>query len=221
VYAPPPPQPPRRSSGVVALIASLAVLAVVAIAVVVVVLVRSGDEQPQGQGPAVTTAAAATTGPSAAKTDAQVGPVDSCLIGNWKQTQYSALFDFSDVTVGGKAVGEVKLSGKGRTWRIKVDGTAVEDFSGARYTGKTTDGKTIDATFAGSNQWTLKTANGELLFTSTGSTVAITVSVDGKQALHQDVTPHNNPQPYKCGKNSWTAKSLTDEDASTQYDRMD
>jgi hypothetical protein len=216
----PAPQPPRRNSGVVALIASLAVLAVVAIAVVVVVLVRSGDEPPQTPGPASTTAAAAAPAPpSAAKTDTQVGPVDSCLIGNWRQTQYSALFDLSDVTSGGKALGQVKLSGKGRTWQIKVDGTAVEDFSGAAYTGKTTGGQTVTMAFTGSNRWTLKTANQEILFTSTGSTVAMTVSVDGKQALHEDVAPHNNPQPYECGKNSWSATSLTDPDAGTKYER--
>ncbi|WP_426505230.1 hypothetical protein ACPPVO_46585 [Dactylosporangium sp. McL0621] len=216
-YAPaPPPVPPRRNSGLIALIASLAVLAVVAIAVVVVVVVRKDDPAPQGQGPAATTAAA----PSAGRTDAQVGPVDSCLVGNWKQTQYSALFDLSSVTVGGKKMGETKLSGGGRTWKISVDGKGTEDWSGARYTGRTDDGHDVEATFTGKNEWDLKTANHEILFTSTGSTVTITVDVDGKQALNNTVEPHNNPQPYECGKNSWTAKSLTDPNANTVYDRV-
>jgi hypothetical protein len=211
------PQPPRRSSGLIALIASLAVLAVVAIAVVVVVVVRrdepASDTQPVAASPAPT-AAAPTTGA------AQVGPVDSCLVGNWKQAQYSALFDLSDVTVGGKPLGQVNLSGGGRTWKITVDGKGVEDFSQTKYSGQTADGHKVDATFTGANQWELKTANHEILFTSTGSTVKMTVAVDGKATEPETVEPHNNPQPYECGSNQWTAKSLTDANAGTVYKRV-
>jgi len=217
-FQPSPPPPPRRGSGLIALIASLAVLAVVAIAVVIVVLVRRGEPEGQGQGPAA--AATGAPAPSAGRTEAQVGPVDSCLVGNWKQTQYSALFDLSSVTLGGRKMGETKLSGGGRTWKINVDGKATEDWNAARYTGRTDDGHSVEATFTGKNEWDLKTAEHEILFTSTGSTVAITITVDGKEALHNTVEPHNNPQPYECGKNSWTAKSLTDPNANTVYDRM-
>ncbi|WP_433206768.1 hypothetical protein ACQP00_40115 [Dactylosporangium sp. CS-047395] len=210
-----PPPPPRRSSGLIALIASLAVLAVVAVAVVVVVVVRGkGDEPPVASVPATTAASPAATA------NAQVGPVDSCLIGNWKQSQYSALFDLSDVTIGGKPLGQVNLSGGGRTWKITVDGKGVEDFSQTKYSGQTADGHKVDATFTGANQWELKTANHEILFTSTGSDVQMTVAVDGKATAPEKVEPHNNPQPYECGSNQWTAKSLTDANAGTVYKRV-
>jgi hypothetical protein len=211
---PQPPVPPRRNSALIALVASLGVLAVVAVAVVIVVMLRRGDEQPSA-GPATTTAAAATTAP------AQVGPVDSCLVGNWKQTTYSSPFDLSSITLDGKKMGEVNLSGGGRIWRIAVDGKATEDWTNARYTGKTNDGHNVEATFTGKNEWTLKTANNQILFTSTGSNVFITVSVDGKVQLNDSVRPFNNPLPYECSKNSWTAKSLTDPTASTIYQRSD
>jgi hypothetical protein len=214
-----PPMPPRRNSGLIALIASLSVLAVVAVAVVIVVVVRRGDDQPS-VGAATTPAAAATTG-AAATAPAQVGPVDSCLVGNWKQTTYSSPFDLSSITLDGKKMGQVNLSGGGRTWKITVDGKGTEDWSNAQYTGKTADGHNVEATFTGKNEWTLKTANNQILFTSTGSNVFITVTVDGKQQLNQSVKPFNNPLPYECSKNSWTAKSLTDPDASTIYQRTD
>ena len=216
---PQPPAPPRRNSGLIALIASLGVLAVVVVAVVIVVVVRRGDDQPSA-GPAKTTAAAATTG-AATTAPAQVGPVDSCLVGNWKQTTYSSPFDLSSITLDGKKMGQVNLSGGGRTWKITVDGKATEDWSKAQYTGKTADGHNVEATFTGKNEWTLRTANNQILFTSTGSDVFITITVDGKQQLNKSVTPFNNPLPYECSKNSWTAKSLTDPDASTIYQRTD
>ena len=211
---PQPPTPPRRSSGLIALIASLGVLAVITVAVVVVVVVRRGDDQPS--------ATPATSGPGAATTaPAQVGPVDPCLVGNWKQTTYSSPFDLSSITLDGKKMGEVNLSGGGRTWKITVDGKGTEDWSKAQYTGKTADGHNVEATFTGKHEWTLKTASNQILFTSTGSDVFITVTVDGKQQLNQSVKPFNNPLPYECSKNSWTAKSLTDPNASTIYQRTD
>jgi hypothetical protein len=181
---------------------------------VIVVMLRRGDDQPSA-GPVTTTGAAATTAPG------QVGPVDSCLVGNWKQMTYSAPFDLSSITLDGKKMGEVNLSGGGRTWRIAVDGKATEDWTKARYTGKTDDGHNVEATFTGKNEWTLKTANNQILFTSTGSNVFIIVSVDGKVQLNDSVRPFNNPLPYECSKNSWTAKSLTDPTASTIYQRSD
>ena len=130
-------------------------------------------------------------------------------------------FDLSSITLDGKKMGEVNLSGSGRTWKITVEGKGTEDWSKAQYTGKTADGHNVVATFTGKNEWTLKTADNQILFTSTGSDVFITVTVDGKQQLHQSVKPFNNPLPYECSKNSWTAKSLTDPDASTIYQRTD
>lgn len=211
---PQPPVPPRHNSGLIALIASLGVLAVVAVAIVVVTVVRRSDDQPSA-GPTTTTSGAATTAP------APVGPVDSCLVGNWKQTTYSSPFDLSSITLDGKKMGEVNLSGSGRTWKITVDGKGTEDWSKAQYTGRTADGHNVTATFTGKNEWTLKTANNQILFTSTGSDVFITITVDGKQQLNQSVKPFNNPLPYECSTNSWTAKSLTDPDANTIYQRAD
>ena len=209
------PMPPRRNSGLIAFIASLGVLAVVAVAIVIVAVVRRSDDQPSA-GPTTTTpSGAATTAP------APVGPVDSCLVGNWRQTTYSSPFDLSDITLDGKKMGEVNLSGSGRTWKITVDGKGTEDWSKAQYTGRTTDGHNVVATFTGKSEWTLKTANNQILFTSTGSDVFITITVDGKQQLNESVNPFNNPLPYECSKNSWTAKSLTDPDANTIYQRTD
>lgn len=211
---PQPPMPPRHNSGLIALIASLGVLAVVAVAIVIVAVVRRSDDQPSA-GPTTTTSGAATTAP------APVGPVDSCLVGNWKQTTYSSPFDLSSITLDGKKMGEVNLSGSGRTWKITVDGKGTEDWSKAQYTGRTADGHNVVATFTGKSEWTLKTANNQILFTSTGSDVFITITVDGKQQLNDSVKPFNNPLPYECSKNSWTAKSLTDPDANTIYQRTD
>ncbi|MFB9445004.1 hypothetical protein Dvina_40190 [Dactylosporangium vinaceum] len=216
---PPAPRPPRRSGSLIVLLASLGVLAIVAVAVVIVVVVQKKDGpagEPKGQGPAATSAASA---PSA--TPAQVGPVDSCLIGNWRQTTYRSEIDLSSITLDGRKLGDVVVSGDGRTWKIGVDGKATEDFSKAVYRGRTDTGKAVEVSFTGKNEWDLKTADHQILFTSTGSTVAMTVKIDGANPVTDTVAPHNNPQPYECSKNSWTAKSLTDENASTVYTRAD
>lgn len=199
------PPPPRRNTGAVALIASLAVLAVLVIAIVVVLAVRRDNHEPSVTQPQHQSA----------------GPVDTCLIGNWKQTQFKAGFDLSDVNdAAGKALGTVQATGGGRLWRITADGTATEDFASTRYSGRTSDGRQVDLTFTGKNDWTLKTANHQLLFVSTGSNVEMSVTVNGKPALHDTVNPHNNPQPYTCATNSWSTTSLTDATASATYERV-
>ncbi|MET7403783.1 hypothetical protein ABZS66_60970 [Dactylosporangium sp. NPDC005572] len=206
-YAPPPP-PPRRNTVAVALIASLSLLVVLVVAIVVVIAVRRGDDD----GSTATPATSAST---------QSGPVDTCLVGNWRQSQYAATMDFSSIyDAKNKALGTVRVTGSGRLWRITADGKATEDFTSTRYSGRTEDGRSVDMTFTGTNEWTLKTQGGQLLFVSTGSTVELTITVDGKQAEQTNVEPHNNPQPYTCLPNSWKTQSLTDATASAQYDRV-
>jgi hypothetical protein len=228
-YGPPgsaaPPQPPpasapstggpRRNTGAVALIASLAVLAVLVVAIVVVLAVRKRDNDTATPRPGTGTSAAPTPASEAA-----AGPVDACLIGNWKQTQYAATFDLGGVTDGNKAVGTVKLAGAGRLWKIAVDGKATEDFTSAKYSGRTADGRTVDMMFTGQNEWALRTSNHQILFVSTGSTVEMSIVVNGKVAERDKVEPHNNPQPYTCAANSWSTTSLTDTTASSKQDRV-
>jgi heme/copper-type cytochrome/quinol oxidase subunit 2 len=209
---PPPPPPPRRNTRLIALIASLVVLVVVVVVVGIVVVVlairRNVDRND------------AESTPASATAEAPAAPLDTCLVGNWKQTQYTATFDLSGVSAGGKALDAVKVSGAGRTWKIVADGTATEDFSQARYTGTTADGRPVVLSFTGENDWTLKTENHRILFVSTGSTVEMVVSVNGKQAVKTNVQPQNNPQPYTCGPNAWTTTSPTDASASTTFTRV-
>ncbi|GGM73374.1 hypothetical protein ACFFX1_47410 [Dactylosporangium sucinum] len=206
-YAPPPPPPPRRNTVAVALIASLSLLVVLVVAIIVVIAVRRGD--------------GSTATPAASAPTTRSGPVDTCLIGNWRQSQYGATMDLSSVSDGkNKPLGTVRVTGSGRLWRITADGRATEDFTSTRYSGRTDDGRGVDLTFTGTNEWTLKTQDGQLLFVSTGSTVELTITVDGKQAEKTRVEPHNNPQPYTCLPNSWKTQSLTDTTASAQYDRV-
>jgi hypothetical protein len=209
--------PGQRNIAAVALIASLAVLAVLVVAIVVVLAVRKRDGGPDASPQAETQTSAGAPTPTS---EAQAGPVDACLIGNWKQTQYTATFDLGGVTDGNKAVGTVKLSGGGRLWKITADGKATEDFNETRYSGRAADGRTVDMTFTGQNDWTLKTSNRQILFVSTGSTVEMSIVVNGKDAEHDKVEPHNNPQPYTCATNSWSSTSLTDSTASTKYERV-
>jgi hypothetical protein len=199
----------------VGLIASLAVLAVLVVAIVVVLAVRKGD----GDTTATPQAQSSATAPTPTSA-AQAGPVDACLIGNWKQTQYTATFDLGGVTDGNKALGTIKLSGGGRLWKITADGKATEDFNETKYSGRAADGRTVDMTFSGQNEWTLTTSNHQILFVSTGSTVEMSIAVNGKDAEHDKVEPHNNPQPYTCATNSWSTTSLTDSTASSKYDRV-
>ncbi|WP_426507722.1 hypothetical protein ACPPVO_55655 [Dactylosporangium sp. McL0621] len=215
-YQPPPPLPPspRRSARVFALIGSLVVLAVVAVGIVVVIAIR---RQADDKKPADNAAPAASTATSAAAT--QAGPIDMCLVGNWKQSEYKSTFDFTDLAPDGKSLGKVKVTGSGVQQEITAEGDSVSDYSSVTYTGRSSDGRTVTLLFSGQYRQTLKTSNHQILFSAKAGTMTMTVMVDNKQVLKNNPTGTSNPQPYTCGDNRWTTTSLVDPDAGATFVR--
>ncbi|GAB3839845.1 hypothetical protein ACFPIJ_34405 [Dactylosporangium cerinum] len=219
-YQPPyqaPYQPPPRRRGIlpVVLVAGVTLVGVLIAAIIVVVVVRQRGEDTVA-GPE-TTAVAASPSTSAA---GGAGGFDECLIGNWRQTKYSAGFDLSGtLDRAGKPVGQIKTTGDGRRWKITSTGAATETFDDAEYKGSTTDGRLVTLTFTGGHEWKLKTSNGRILFELVSTNLEISVLVDAYRAASEKVNPQNNPMPYQCAGNSWTATSLSDATASTTFER--
>src|SRR3954454_18281085 len=94
---PPPPSPPSRNARIFALIGSLVVLAVDAVGIVVVIAIRRQGDDRSTAAPAPTQRAPASTAASASGSTAatQSGPIDMCLVGNWRQSEYRSTFDFT------------------------------------------------------------------------------------------------------------------------------
>lgn len=218
-YPPAPPAPPaRRNVGAIVLIASLVVLAVVAVGLVVVVAIRRGSHESQ----AVTQPSASVPsapGSGSGSPSVKAAALDTCLVGNWKQTQYTATIDFPDVPVDGKPLGSVKVDGGGRTWDITADGTSTSDYSGAKYTGKDANNRSVVLTFTGVENYQLHTANGQILFDLKGTTVKMITTVDGKQFSQDDLSGGSAPQSYTCGTDTWWLTSSRGETASTTFKR--
>jgi hypothetical protein len=213
----PPSQPPPRRRGIlpVVLVAGVTLVVVLIAAIIVVVVVRQQDDTVAGP-----TTTPATTGAAASPATTGAGGFDECLIGNWRQTQYSAGFDLSGtLDRAGKPVGQIKTTGDGRRWKITSTGAATETFDDAEYKGTTTDGRLVTLTFTGGHEWKLKTSNGRILFELTSTNLEISVLVDGYRTPSEKVNPQNNPLPYQCSGNSWTATSLSDATASTTFER--
>ncbi|GAA3450322.1 hypothetical protein [Dactylosporangium matsuzakiense] len=210
----PPPSPapaPRRGAPVLALVGSLVVLAVVAVGIVVVIGVRRGSS------PAPT---AGAPSPAVSTEAAQTGPVDTCIIGNWKLTKYTSTFDLTDVVADGKPLGQVKVTGSGVKVELSAAGDSDSDYTGVSYTGNAPDGRAVTLTFSGQVHNSLKTADHQILFTFKSSTLEMTVLVNNKQVTKGNPVGKNNPQPYTCGPNTWTTTSLTDPDAAATYTRV-
>ncbi|GAA3243762.1 hypothetical protein ACFO1B_31485 [Dactylosporangium siamense] len=210
----PPYQPPRRRRGIlpVVLVAGVTLVVVLIAAIIVVLVVRQQGDDTVADPPASTGAAS----PSATG----AGALDECLIGNWRQTKYSAGFDLSGtLDRAGKPVGQIKTTGDGRRWKITATGAATETFDDAEYKGTATDGRLVTLTFTGGHEWKIKTSNGRILFELVSTNLEISVLVDAFRAESQKVNPQNNPMPYQCAGNSWTATSLSDATASTTFER--
>ncbi|MEV6924069.1 hypothetical protein AB0M46_06085 [Dactylosporangium sp. NPDC051485] len=209
-----PSPPPQRSARIFALIGSLVVLAVVAVGIVVVIAIRrQSDDKQATENKAVTPSAATSTEAP------QTGPIDMCLVGNWKQLEYKSTFDFTDLIADGKPLGKVRVTGSGVQQEITAEGDSVSDYSAVTYTGKAADGRAVTLQFSGQYRQSLRTSNHQILFSAKTGTMTMTVLVDNKQVLKTNPTGTSNPQPYTCGDNRWTTTSLVDPDAAATFVR--
>jgi hypothetical protein len=201
---PGPPASSRSRTWGVALIASVAVLFVLVVAIVVV---GSRDRDPDGAGPGGS--------PSTAS-----GPIDACLVGSWRQKDYQHDVALGDTDVGKReGLGTVRMTGGGRKWVINADGSAEEDDTATRYTGKTADGRTVDAVFSGTTSWTLRTEVGKLIYAGIDSTARISIQVAGSQKGVIELEPNMDPQTYSCTGDVWRTSSSVGGSSFATYER--
>lgn len=210
-YTGPPAQsysapPARRNRWFAALVIAAVLLVVMAVSVVVVALTRdSGDQAaPGGTGSA-----------------SPAGPVDSCLVGKWKQTSYQKSVELADTDVGTREkLGTIKMNGGGKVWTINADGSAIEDDSKTVYSGKDA-GRTVTATFSGTTTWTLKTTPDlQIQFAGKESDAVVVISVDGADKGRIELEPNTDPAKYTCTGDIWRTTSLSDPDSFSRYDRV-
>ncbi|GAA0743071.1 hypothetical protein Drose_11065 [Dactylosporangium roseum] len=211
-YSGPPPratpfeQRPKRNRWFAALVISAVLLVVMAIAVVVVATTRDHGGDPQAGG-------GASQSPS--------GPVDACLVGRWKQTSYQRNVVLGDTDVGKREnLGTIKMNGGGKQWTINADGSATEDDSKTVYSGKTTDGRTVTASFSGQTTWAVKTVDTQLQYAGKESNVVVTISVDGTDKGRIELEPNTDPVKYTCTGDIWRITKIDDPDAFSRYDRV-
>ncbi|MFG2039384.1 lipocalin family protein [Dactylosporangium sp. NPDC048998] len=199
-----PPAPPgRRNRWFAALVISSVLLVVLVVAIVVVSLNRKPD---------------ATGGPQA--TSSQTGPVEQCLVGKWKQTSYQHYVDLSTTDVGKREkLGKIKFTGGGKIWEIRADGNAVEDDTKTVYSGKTDDGRTVNASWAGRTEWKVSTKDGVLSFAGGEATTVVTISVDGSEKGRIELQPNLDPTPYTCNGDIWRTSGKDSADDFARYDR--
>ena len=208
---PPAPQPPyrapdrsRRQTWIFALIASATLFVILVVALIVVVAIRRNSNEVAG----------GTPPPPAGSAPAAV---DTCLIGRWRQTSYRATFDFNDIL---GSLGRVALSGAGREWTIRADGTGDENFDRAVYEGRSNDGRAVRMEFSGTAKWRVTTTDGRMILLSVSSDVEQSLYVDNTLQRKAPVDPRANPSPYTCDGSGWSATSLTDSSAATRYERI-
>jgi len=201
---PEPPRSARSSNWGVALIASIAVLFVLVVAIVVVVGLRDSD------------GATPTGSPSTSS-----GPVDACLVGSWRQKDYQRDVVLGDTEVGKREnLGTVRMTGGGKKWVIDADGSAEENDDETRYSGRTADGRTVDAVFSGSTSWTLRTETAKVFYAGVDSSAQISIRVGGVQKGVIELEPNTDPQSYSCTGDVWrTTPSGSGSDFST-YERL-
>ncbi|MGI5243850.1 lipocalin family protein [Dactylosporangium sp. CA-139066] len=191
----------RRNRWFAALIVSSVLLVVLVVAIVVVALNR-GSSDP--------------TPPVAASQ----GPVDSCLIGTWKQTTYQHIVDLTGTDVGTREkLTKIKFSGGGKVWEIRADGNAVEDDTKTVYSGKTDDGRNVTATWEGRTEWKLTTKDGVMSFAGGEATTVVTINVDGSPKGRIELQPNLDPSPYTCNGDIWRTSSKDNDDDFARYDR--
>jgi hypothetical protein len=200
--APMPAPPAKRSRWMVPLIISSAVLVILVVAIVVVVFNRKPDS------------------PSTPTAGGSQGPVDSCLVGKWKQTSYQHYVDLTDTDVGKReGLGKIKFTGGGKVWEIRDDGNAIEDDTKTVYSGKTDDGKTVNASWEGRTEWKLTTKDGILSFAGGEATTVVTISVDGAAKGRIELEPNLDPMPYTCNGDIWRTSGKDSANDFARYDR--
>lgn len=202
--APPPPaQPPRRNRWFAALVISSVLLVVLVVAIVVVSMNRKPSAQAGGQASASPT-----------------GPVDPCLVGQWKQTTYQKIVDLSSTDVGKREkLGQIKFTGGGKVWTIRDDGSAIEDDAHTVYTGKTDDGRTVNASWSGRTEWRVTTKDGTMNFAGGEATTVVTISIDGTEKGRIELEPNLDPTPYTCNGDIWRTTAKDSSDDFARYDR--
>ncbi|WP_433615115.1 lipocalin family protein [Dactylosporangium sp. CA-139114] len=194
----------RRSRFFPALILSSVLLVVVVVAIVVVSLNRKPDT------PATPQAGAS-----------QSGPIDKCLVGKWKQTSYQKVVDLTGTDTAKRGnLTTVKMNGGGKIWEIKDDGNAIEDDTSTSYSGKTDDGRTVTATWAGRTEWKLTTKDGVISYAGGEATTVVTISVDGTEAGKIQLEPNLDPANYTCNGDIWRTSSKDNPDDFSRYDRQ-
>jgi hypothetical protein len=199
-----PPAPPGRNRWFAVLVISSVLLVVLVVAIVVVALNRKPDN---------------TAGPQ--PTPSAAGPVDPCLVGKWKQTNYQKFVELSDTDVGKREkLGKIKFTGGGKKWEIRADGSAVEDDTATVYTGKTDDNRPVNATWEGRSEWKVTTKDGVMSFAGGESTTTVTISVNGAPKGRIELQPNLDPIPYTCTGDIWrTAGRDGSPDDFARYDR--
>nr|BFE61988.1 hypothetical protein GCM10020063_065140 [Dactylosporangium thailandense] len=194
----------RRSKFFPALIISSVLLVVVVVAIVVVSLNRKPDSP---------------TTPQAGSS--QSGPIDKCLVGKWKQTSYQKVVDLTGTDTAKRGnLTTVKMSGGGKIWEIKDDGNAIEDDTATSYSGKTDDGRTVTATWAGRTEWKMTTKDGVISYAGGEATTVVTISVDGTEAGKIQLEPNLDPTNYTCNGDIWRTSSKDNPDDFSRYDRQ-
>jgi hypothetical protein len=186
------------------LIAALAVAVVMVVAIIVVVAIRrQGDNKPTAATPSAT------------------GPVEACLVGAWQQIDYQKDIDLGRTDAGKRAnLATVRMSGSGKKWTIKADGSAVEDDSNTVYSGTASDGRKVVATFSGSTNWTLKTADGKISWAGIDGNSQVAIRVDSTQVGIIKLEPNYDPTPFSCTGSVWRTSSTTDSGAFSTYKRI-
>ena len=183
-----------------------ALLVVMAVAVVIVQLTKSKEEP----------AAAPGTAPTS-----HAGPVDPCLVGSWSQTSYQKVVDLTGTEVDKReGIGKVKMTGGGKVWTIKADGTAVEDDAKTVYAGKDDKGRNINATFSGKTDWSIKTVGRTIEFAGKESNAGVVISVDGRKAGTITLEPNLDPANYTCTGDVWRTSGTNDPDTFSRFDKV-
>lgn len=185
-----------------------ALVVILVIAIVVVALHRKPTPTP--------TAAPGTTAAAS-----QSGPVDTCLVGKWKQSNFQKTVDFAGTDIEKReGIGKVKMVGSGKTWTINADGSAIEDDSKFVYSGKDDKGRTITATFSGTTEWRLKTVGRTIEYAGKESDSALVVTIDGRKAGTITLEPNLDPVNYTCVDDVWRTTPPTEPDTFSRYDRV-
>ncbi|WP_433218101.1 hypothetical protein ACQP00_11555 [Dactylosporangium sp. CS-047395] len=196
----------RRNRFFPALIISSVLLVIVVVAIVVVALNRGSDTPSSPQAGAST----------------QSGPVDKCLVGKWKQTTYQKLVDLTgtDTATRANITKPIKMTGGGKLWEIKADGEAIEDDTNTVYNGKTDDGRTVTATWAGRTEWKMTTKDGQISYAGGEATTVVTISVDGVDKGRIELEPNLDDTKYTCNGDIWRTSSKDNDDDFSRYDRQ-